>query len=750
MVVRTFTLLLLLALVAPASPPPEAPPNPLLYDPAPPYRIEMALKGQSDMGPLPEPPPSGSDLLHLDLHLEFFPEVGTLAGHADWRVTPSEGAQEEFVLQLTEGLEITGCYYDGAPADFARTGDGFFAVTLDPPLVAGEEAVVAVYYAGQPPVGRPLTIEPGLVHCRSHESAGTTHNFYPCYNYPSDKFTATEHYTVPAGLDCLGNGVLVETIDDPAEGTRTWVWDSSFPMAHYLVWVHAEEDLCYGVLREEPLLLDFYCYPEELDWALHDYAVFPAMFDYYEEHFGPYGFERLGQHDLSKGMEFQTQSGVEIDGEYGYEWLIAHENAHQWFGNLVTCGGWEHTWLNEGFATYCEVFWAEHPDSHEDPLETLFDHREWYFYEDANRRYPIVDPDVDFSATVYLKGSWIVHMLRYVMGDEDFFAGIRHYLNTHRYGTALTADLQRALEGFYAGERHPGDLSWFFDQWCYMAGFPEYRWRWWLEGSELHVGVDQVQYTLHETPYVFEMPLEFMAVYTNDDTERFALWNDERNQGFTVELDRAGLQDVAFYPEYSVLCRVERSALSVALDAEALLDGVRVTGEVLSGEADTAYLYRVQDTEGSPLAWDETDFVDWTLLNVYDEPESFSFTDRRIPSPGEWSWLLLVVSGDEEQYYQTEPVSWEGRRPREVALANPWPSPATSAVNVRFDLPESGRAELSVYDLAGRRVATLLDTDLSAGRHEVSWDASGVPSGVYLVLLDTDSGRAHRRLVVAR
>jgi len=300
------------------------------------------------------------------------------------------------------------------------------------------------------------------------------------------------------------------------------------------------------------------------------------------------------------------------------------------------------------------------------------------------------------------------------------------------------------------GRRHTGDLGWFFDQWCYMAGFPEYRWRWWLEGSVLHVGVDQVQYTLRRTPYVFEMPLEFNVVYRGGDSERLAFWNDERSQGFTAELGRTDIQSVVFDSEERVLCRCSCSGLSVALEADVLPDGVRVTGGVQSGEVDTAYLYRVQDPDDAPLAWDQSDFTGWTLLNTYGDPGSFTFTDRRIPSPGVWSWLLMVVSDEGETYYQTEPVQWEGPRTREVALAHPWPSPASGAVNVRFDLPEAGRAEVSVYDLAGRRVATLVEGDLAGGRHETSWDASGASPGVYLVLLDTDSGRAHRRLVVAR
>ncbi|MCX7022067.1 MAG: M1 family aminopeptidase, partial [bacterium] len=370
--------------------------------------------------------------------------------------------------------------------------------------------------------------------------------------------------------------------------------------------------------------------------------------------------------------------------------------------------------------------------------------------EDARRRYPLVDPDVDFSATVYLKGSWVVYMLRDLMGDEAFFDGIRAYLDAYRYGSVVTADLEDTLDDFYTGEHHPGDLGWFFDQWCYRAGFPEYRWRWWVEGSVLHIGVDQVQYTLKDTPYVFEAPLEFDAVFANVDTERLDFWNDERNQEFTVELDRPDFSGLVFDPDDRLLCRHAESGLSVALDARVLPDGVEVTGGILAGEADTAYLYRVQDPDDSPLAWDETDFTDWTLLNVYDDPGTFTFTDRRIPSPGVWSWLLLVVSGEEKLYCQTAPVQWEGPCSREVVLANPWPSPAAGAVNVRFDLPEAGRAEVSVYDLAGRRVGTLFEGDLAAGRHEVSWDASGASPGVYLVLLDTDSGRAHRRLVVAR
>jgi hypothetical protein len=249
------------------------------------------------------------------------------------------------------------------------------------------------------------------------------------------------------------------------------------------------------------------------------------------------------------------------------------------------------------------------------------------------------------------------------------------------------------------------------------------------------------------------MPLEFDVCYFGNgyvESQRLEFWNDGRNQEFTTELGRTDVVEVVFDPAYHVLCKAEESALSVALAAEVQPDGVTITGEVLSGEIDTAYLYRLRVPGSSYEGAKGVDFTDWTLLNVYEKPESFTFTDRRIPSPGEWSWLLSVAPWWSEQFYQTEPLTWEGRRPRELVLANPWPSPAADVVNLRFDLPEAGPVELAAYDLAGRLVATLVEGDLAAGRHEVSWDASSVPSGVYLVLLDTDSGRAHRRLVVAR
>jgi aminopeptidase N len=193
--------------------------------------------------------------------------------------------------------------------------------------------------------------------------------------------------------------------------------------------------------------------------------------------------------------------------------LVAHELAHQWFGDLVTCKDWAHIWLNESFATFWENLYREHHDGWDEAALERWEFAQEYKEEDKRdyRRRLVAHtyrhPDDMFDEHAYPKGALVLHMLRYVLGDEAFFAGVRHYLRKHAFQSVETDDFRVAME-----ESSGQSLRWFFDEWLYSGGHPEYRVRsvWRGDDSVLDVSIEQVQKVDDLTP-LFRMPVVIEA-----------------------------------------------------------------------------------------------------------------------------------------------------------------------------------------------------------------------------------------------
>jgi hypothetical protein len=716
----------------------------------------MKASGNKDGAPYPPPPPSGADLLHLDIALTFTPitgQNGRLDGYAAWTLTPSGSTLDTLTLQLGSEHTITRIEQDGSEITYTHgdaSDDRLLTIDCDPVLNNGETAIITIWYGGVPywEDGGGIQIESDQIDMRTQVNQFTP-SFFPTYNANDDKFTCTMAWTGSDSFPLiLGNGDLIGVTDN-GDGTKTTVWDSTHKIANYLIVVGAKPGVEYGILpysATPDLLLDIYWDGDFAGAYAYFGDVIPPMVAWYEERFGPYGFSRLGQQDFVEGsMEFQTNSGTDWSSSYNYEWLTAHENAHQWFGNLVTCENWHHTWLNEGFAEYCEdQLWPESPDANYNGTPPCA-------YENFNLiknlenqfgRYPLVGPDSYFNISYY-KGSAVVHMLRWVMADdEDFFNALKKYLADNAYGSALTEDLQAACEYHFDNPDIPyTDLDWFFEQWCYKSHWPEYDWSWWTTGSGsdtiLHLQIDQVQTTDDDCPEVFEMPIPFEVEYTDSSTEIIAVWNDQRSQQIDVELDKA-VDSIEFNapPLWWVLCEhedqtaVEYAEARVASREEGLLVSWETGGDCVGVD-----VYRKLGIGEELLA---------TSL-----PSTGSYLDA-VTFEGTYDYKLVAHSSDGTSVeFYTGAIDWQ--TPGEpLALAEPYPNPATDIVTVSFSLPVEGIVELTVYDLAGRRVATLTSENYAAGRHTVEWSVAALPSGIYLLRLEVNGEAITKRAVISR
>jgi aminopeptidase N len=402
----------------------------------------------------------------------------------------------------------------------------------------------------------------------------------PLADHPGERMTTEIVANVPKGWFALSNGVLVDRRADAAR--ETFRWRQSDPHAPYLITLACgrfdEAHDTHGTLP-----VDYYVPVGRAGDIARSLGRTPQMIALFESRLGTkYPWAKYAQvvvHDfIFGGMEntsattlydralLDERAAIDVDMDS----LVAHELAHQWFGDLVTCRDWSHAWLNEGFATYCEHLWREHQGGEDEYLLGLEHDQDVYLDEDRDRyRRPIVTnvwskPIDIFDRHLYQKGGLVLHTLRRHLGDDAFFRGLAHYLAVMRGKSAETRDLHRALE-----DATGRSLEAFFDQWIARAGHPS------LEVSSEHdasagllkITVAQTQ-ARNDTPSsLFSVSLPIVVV-TEDGSERVVLELTRPRETFAVKCAKAPRM-VLVDPGSNVLGTID-NRLSTALLAEQL------------------------------------------------------------------------------------------------------------------------------------------------------------------------------------
>ncbi len=488
-----------------------------------------------------DPDSSGYDAIYVDLLVEPLWDIEGLSGLATWTLVITDPTITALDFDFTTSLTIHQVLVNSQPASYTHADDRL-RLELPGPVAVGDTVSAAVGYRGVPELGFLWGFD-----YREHDGVPcvftncepiAARTWWPCKDRPDDKFTADLTFIVPDTMIAASNGTLVERIPGPGD-TMWFRWNVSYPITTYLVSLTATNFVEFGDtyvaldgVTEMPLA--YYAYPEHLEGAQDYWAFTPEAIHVLAQLYGEYPFldEKYGMVEYPWGgaMEHQTLSSM---GDYFQvlperpDWVIVHELAHQWWGNLVTCGTWRDIWLNEGFATYAEGLWAEHlggPDS----LRAVM-------LAKARDRFPgsCYDPDFLFNSTVYRKGAWVMHMLRHVVGDETFFAGLQLWGERFAYASAVTEDLRAVFE-----EAWGAPLDWFFEQWVYGEGQPRYRVHWNPVASSTDgttIVVIDIGQTHNGTQY-FKMPLDAVFTLTGGDTFTTVLWDSLPDQQFVVEV----------------------------------------------------------------------------------------------------------------------------------------------------------------------------------------------------------------------
>lgn len=404
------------------------------------------------------------------------------------------------VLELDTLYTIDQIEVDGTPIDNWTNPEGRLAIPLSRPLAQGDSVAINIAYGGAPHVAERAPWNGGFVWSESDGQpwmASAVQGegcdlIWPCIDHPMGEPAKLDMFiTVPAGLSAPANGRLVQKTEH-SDGSTTWHWTTRDPNTYAItlnVGPYREMSATYSSRYGNAIPLQFWPLanvPEDKAKSLFDQL--PSMLDFFEEWVGPYPFadEKVGVVETPHlGMEHQTinayGNGYKLDGK-GYDWLMQHELAHEWFGNQMTNVSWDDMWLHEGFGTYMQPLyarWLNGERAMQAELETM--------RRTVANRFPMVTGQTQDAATVYnaetgpaldlyYKGALIAHTLRLYMGDAAFKQSMRElvygtpdpqpghittqYRTTAHYITIVSALMAR-------------DMSWFFDAYLYHAALPE-------------------------------------------------------------------------------------------------------------------------------------------------------------------------------------------------------------------------------------------------------------------------------------
>jgi aminopeptidase N len=439
-------------------------------------------------------------------------------------------------LNFWDGMSITDVHktnFPVAPLNYYRSND-ILTVYLNTTYTRGEQFSLTIAYNGRPQDSPYYSFhfdsydgEP-MIWTLSSVFGGRA--WWPCKDVPSDKPDSVDiRVTVPDDLIVASNGALRQTIT--GNNLRTYWWHERYPVATYLVFLSIYpyemhyDDYVYNN-GADTMKIYFYSFPGNYEQHAEINAKVKDMIAFYAGLFGEYPFvdEKYGQADFlwGGGMEHQTCTSY---GAWN-EALFAHEIAHQWWGDMITCNSFHHIWLNEGFAEYSEAMWFEYAYSPYTANEYLMDYQ---LYLGAGTVY-VEDPqneNIFDRGLTYYKASWVLHMLRHIVGDDVFINIMRIYYSSpeHQYGTATTEDFQAICE------QHSGiDLNKFFHQWIYEEFFPyyAYSWDWVQNGSHFDIQLEIQQ--LQEN-YIFRMPIDITVTIAQGDTT-FIVLDSLQTQSF--------------------------------------------------------------------------------------------------------------------------------------------------------------------------------------------------------------------------
>lgn len=541
-------------------------------------------------------PDREADILHLALDVTPDFTNRTIAGTTTITFKPLLKPLEKLSLDAVD-LTISKVEASEAIASYQVTKDKLI-VTFAKPIAPDKEAWVKITHSAEPALGiyfrtPEMGYKDGDTHLFSQGEQIEARHWFPCFDSPNDKFTSEVTCHVPEGMTVISNGRLVSETTDSVTGLKAVHWSQETPHVSYLI------SLVAGYFKKLEdkhgnTPLTFYTPPSEFNEASNSFRNTKDVMEFFEQEIGvPFPWVKYDQvcvNDfVAGGMENtsattladRTLFTAATENLHDSSGLVAHEMAHQWFGDLVTCKDWSHIWLNEGFATFYAALYNGHKNGHDAMLYEFYGSARGITErtDDVNSivRRTYDSPGEMFGYLAYPKGSWVLRMLRAQLGDDLYRRCIKTYLERHHHANVTTEDLRAVVE-----ELSGNSYDQFFDQWLYHAHHPELEVSYdWNEKTKLaKITIEQTQ-KLTDNVLLFNFPwtIRFKGAFgTVDRTIRVK----QKKEDFYFPL-ASEPEIVRLDPDFTLLAKVSFDVPDEMLYAQ-LADTNDVIGRLLAVE----------------------------------------------------------------------------------------------------------------------------------------------------------------------
>ena len=499
------------------------------------------------------------DIQHYIFELKLSDETDKIEGKATVSIKFLE-TTKEFQLDLKaqdeesgNGMRVKKVLNNFQEIVFNQDGH-HLNITFDKPVKKNELLTFEIEYEGIPADG--LIISKNKFGERTFFGDNwpdRAHYWLPTVDHPSDKATVEFIVTAPNHYQVIANGIQLEetNLDDSTKLTH-WKENVVLPTKVMVIGVARFAVQHAGDMKQIPV--SSWVYPQNRSEGFKDYILALHVLEWFYKKLGSYPYKKLanvqsktrygGMENASNIFYFENS----VNGNQDQENLIAHEIAHQWFGNSASELNWHHIWLSEGFATYFTDLYIEETQGDVAFKKQLTEERQQvidYFKENP---VPVVNTSITdynqlLNANSYQKGAWVLHMLRNQVGDTNFWKGIRLYYETYKFSNALSEDFQEIMEQV-SGK----NLDYFFQQWLYMPGQPEITLEWQqIKKKKIALHLKQTQ---SGQAFIFPLDLEL----TTSDGKRIYknIWVNSKDQDFTLKV-KGKIQQIKLDPNCRLL-----------------------------------------------------------------------------------------------------------------------------------------------------------------------------------------------------
>lgn len=481
------------------------------------------------------------NILHYNLKLDLFPDDQLLKGDVRLTGVTEDENLKSVDLNFYDNMKINSLMIDGKNADYKNNGT---RLEVNLPNTVKDTFNIEISYEGKPEREGLGSFTFGkkyghsVIYNLSEPDYAST--WFPCNDIPSDKAYLDIFLTNDSSMVSASNGILVDKTTNGSR--RTYHWKTLYPISTYLICLYSSvytnfSDTYISQDKKDTMPIEYFAFPEDKDNAKMDFSGHAGMIDFFSKTFGEYPFikEKYGVAEFlwqMGAMEHQTLTGIGsnfVSGKKFYTDVYVHELAHQWFGDAVGPATWKDIWLNEGFATYCEALYAEHLDG-DKALRSLMMSK-----FDENFSGTVYNPEGDlFSSLVYDKGAWVLHMLRWELGDKTFFNVLRNYFEKYKYKNASTDDFKNVCEAT-SGK----NLDQFFKQWVYAGdNIPKINYSFKVSSVSDSINVIKLKLKQVQQGYSdYELPIQFLFKSESGKTQIEKVKLNSSEQEFSIKLN---------------------------------------------------------------------------------------------------------------------------------------------------------------------------------------------------------------------